>query len=388
MFPLHDNRGNIVGFSGRILPWTDDGKSGKYINSPETPIYHKSKLLFPLYHTKDAIRKAKKVIVVEGELDALASIKASVKNVVAVKGTAFTTDQVKLLSRYADTIILSLDSDTAGVTAAKRSIPIIQDLDLNIRVLNLKDGKDPDEIVKKNPSQWRDLTKKTIDIYDFFLEIALDNFDTTTVEGKKSISKEFIPILNQIKNNIIQDHYIKKFAQTLNLDIQTVKQEMQRIEDKAILKTTSIAKPEKTEKPQSRLDKLLTNILSLIIKNYDNLNLDLLNLDDFPISAVTQILSLLIKQNPKDIITFSKTLAPQLQNQFDLSFLKEEEDLDSTHTKSLFTSLTQEIAKISLRDKLSQLRQALSKVESQQDKATLEQQINDVLLQFRSYQRT
>jgi len=151
MFPLFDVRHNMVGFSGRILPQLDDGKTGKYINSPETVIYHKSQLLFGLSINKEHIRKKGHVVIVEGELDVLASMRANVREVVAVKGVALTLEQVKLLKRFCETIILALDSDQAGTTAAKRAIEVAQGVDMQVRVVELTGGKDPDELVTSDP---------------------------------------------------------------------------------------------------------------------------------------------------------------------------------------------------------------------------------------------
>lgn len=387
MFPLKDTRGNIVGFSGRILPEFDDGKTGKYINSPETPIYHKSQLLFPFSQTKNAIRDKKEVIVVEGEMDALASLRASIKNVVAVKGTAFTSDQVRLLSRYVDTIILSLDSDKAGVAAAKKSVAVIKDFELNIRVLEAKGGKDPDEIVREDPNLWREATQKTVDVYDFFLDSAFSQNDINTPVGQKAISSEIIPVLNQIQNQIIKAHFVKKFAQKLDLKIETVEKEMMRIGQKSSSPSTLFPDKIQTEKPKEKplIDKLLAELLSLIIATYGKFNLKKIPVTDFPSSSVTQIITKLIKESPQDLNQFADNLPSHLQESFNYSFLLEVEKLNDKALDKRFDFLISRIAKITLRDKLSEIANKLKTISDDKLSDELKRQYNDILVRFSSY---
>jgi DNA primase len=382
MFPLKDTRGNIVGFSGRVVPWEDDGKTGKYINSPETLIYHKSKMLFPLFNTKELIRNQNEVIVVEGELDALASLRASVGYVVAVKGTAFTTDQVKLLHRYADTIVLSLDSDKAGIAAAKRSIEVIEQEEINIRVVELSQGKDPDELVKTNPKLWREIVKKAQGVYDFLLNVAQKQHDPNTIDGKKAISQEIVPILNKIQNQVIKDHYVKKLAQILQTQSLIIEQEMQRQQKKQDLNIQSPTPSPPTTK--SRLSQLLDDLLALVLQNPKDVDYSHIPIADFPSSSAQKILEKIIQTKPTNIIAFSHKLPPELQEQFDTSYLKEIENMDKNELEKKCSLLCSEIAKISLRDKLSQLRNELAATDEEK-KSVLEHQINDVLVRLRSY---
>jgi DNA primase len=155
IFPLYDHRGNPIGFSGRILPW-DKRETGKYINSPETPLYHKSNVLFGLNLTRSFIKKKKVAIVVEGELDLISSWQAGIKNVVAIKGSALTEEQVRLLSRFAEKFILALDSDMAGDAATRRGIKIASDMGVEIKVAEISGGyKDPDDAARGNLDSYK-----------------------------------------------------------------------------------------------------------------------------------------------------------------------------------------------------------------------------------------
>lgn len=385
MFPLLDVRGNITGFSGRILPWTDDGKSGKYINSPETLIYHKSKMLFPLFYTKDIIREKENVVVVEGEFDVLASLRANVGNVVAVKGSALTEDQVKLLQRFCNTAVLALDADEAGIKAAKRAIAVASMAEMNIRVVELSQGKDPDELVKSDPKKWREAVKQAVGIYDFFLDVATRQHDPKTPEGKEAISREIVPLLNQIQNKIVQAHYVKKLAGLLNLETSAIEQEMQRQTKKTQIPYLKAVKSQENKKPP-RIQLLLNELLTYVTHHYGKIDLATIPLEDLPDVAVTKILKKLKENKSKDVVAFAGTLPPELQEQFDASFLRELEDLDEKELKIKFTNLISEVAKLALRDKLTELRNRVNSA-SREEQEKLKHQINEVLVLFRSYNR-
>lgn len=386
IFPLFDHRHNLVGFSGRILPWTDDGKMGKYINSPETSLYHKSSMLFPLHYTKEAIRRDEQVVIVEGEFDVLSSLKAGLNSVVAVKGSALTLEQVKLLSRYTKTIILSLDADSAGIAAAKRAIDIASTQDVNIKVVRIENGKDPDELIKTDPKLWHQAIKKAESIYDFFIQTALTSYDIKTIEGKQKITEEIIPVLNKITNKVVQDFYIKKFAQILSTDKSVVLQEMSRMQAKMQL-GVNFKTPDPVKKSENRLTQLLNEFLQLIIYFYKDVDLEKFDLEILPESAVGKIVSQLYKEKPKDIIIFSKKLKPELQDQFNISFMKEPLEKDKQLAQMRLTEIFNEIAKIALRDKLSQVSQKLSVVVSEEEKEKLTHQYNEILVCFRRYSK-
>ena len=151
-FPLSDFRDRILGFSGRILPGSTASNAAKYINSPETDIYHKSQMLFGLNLAKESIKKNNSVLVVEGEFDLISPFQQGVTNIVALKGTAFTSDQLQLLHRYTDNLILGLDSDFAGNNAARKSIELADSMEFDIKVLDLGTTfKDPDEAIQTDP---------------------------------------------------------------------------------------------------------------------------------------------------------------------------------------------------------------------------------------------
>ena len=220
MFPLEDHRGNVAGFAGRTL----DPKQteAKYINTPETPVYHKSDLLYGLRQNKEAIKKADFTVLVEGELDTLSSYQAGVENVVAVKGSALTPNQVSLLKRFTQNLTLALDRDVAGDQAARRGIEVADQAGMAIRVVKLKGGKDPDEVAQKDARLWKGLVKQAVPVYDYFLDSAFSRFDVRTGEGKRSIGQELVPVLAKITDEIVRSHYTSLLAEKLKINEEAI----------------------------------------------------------------------------------------------------------------------------------------------------------------------
>ncbi|MDD4637896.1 MAG: DNA primase, partial [Bacteroidales bacterium] len=225
-FPLFDYRNQIVGFSGRILPTSKNPNLAKYINSPETEIYHKSQMLFGLNLAKEAIRQENSVIIVEGEFDMISPYQSGFKNIVALKGTAFTQEQLQLLRRYTDTLILALDSDFAGDNAARKSIELADSMEFDIKVLNLGDKyKDPDEAIKSDPEFFKSQLKKATDVWDFIIQSQLKIHDINTIKGKKEVLNIILPFLVKIKNSVVKSDYFKKLANEINSNEESIYEE-------------------------------------------------------------------------------------------------------------------------------------------------------------------
>jgi DNA primase len=158
----------------------------------------------------------------------ISSFQAGVKNVLAIKGTALTEAQVKLISRFTQKIILALDQDLAGDQAARRGIEMAENQGMMIRVVETKQGKDPDEIAQKNPKLWQELVKKAVPVYDYLMDSAFARFDGQTIEGKRKISEELIPILAKITNEIVCDHYVRQLSQRLKIGEEAIFKEIEK----------------------------------------------------------------------------------------------------------------------------------------------------------------
>ena len=230
MFPLKNHRGQVVGFSGRII---DNQKKdeAKYMNTPETLLYHKGKMLYGLAELSQEIKKAKVMLIVEGEFDMLSSVQAQVNYACAIKGSALTADHAQLISRYVKKVILALDRDAAGVAATQRAIKILRPVGIDLRVVMIDQGKDPDEFARRDPSGWRQKIKEAVSVYDFFLTVILASHDRATIDGQKEIVQELAGVFALIDNQLEYEFYLKKLAAALDQDKEIVRQDLERWRD-------------------------------------------------------------------------------------------------------------------------------------------------------------
>lgn len=227
MFVLKDHRGNVAGFAGRVLD--PAVKEAKYVNTPETPVYRKSELLYGLTETKEAIRQADAAVLVEGELDLISSFQAGVKNVVAIKGSAVSEAQVRLLKRFTENLILALDQDAAGNLAALKGIEVAEAAGLSLKVVRVRGGKDPDEAAQKKPASWRKQVEGAIPVFDYLLAFALERHDANSADGKRKIVREFLNSLSRAESEVVKAHYLKRLAESLDLAEEVVLKEMDKV---------------------------------------------------------------------------------------------------------------------------------------------------------------
>lgn len=238
MFPLTDSRGRVVGFSGRKVldpaaaAQPDAIKDAKYINSPETLLYHKSKMLYGFSELYQEIRKAGFVVVVEGEFDVISSAQAHSNAVVAIKGSALTTEHAKLLSRTVEKVCLALDSDSAGVAATKKAITALKNTTLQLSIIEIPQGKDPDELVKADPKAWRQAIKAAVSAHEFLIKAALRQHDATTPDGKRKIMQELLPVLVDVEHSVELEHYARILATALNSQFESVMQDIKHFQHK------------------------------------------------------------------------------------------------------------------------------------------------------------
>jgi len=215
IIPLKDVRGQVVGFSGRIL---DPKDTPKYINTVETPIFHKGEFLYGLYNTRQEIKKSGLVLVVEGDFGLLTLFQKGIKNVVALKGTAFTQKQLELLKRYTKKIVLYLDSDEAGVQAALKSAFSAQDKGFSVKVVSGQKGVDPDDLAKEDLPRLKKLIENPKEVYDFAIDTLRDHHDLRVGSEKREFSHKVLKILAQIKDPVERSHYVKKLGLILETD--------------------------------------------------------------------------------------------------------------------------------------------------------------------------
>ena len=213
MVSLADQQGAVIGFTGRLL--ADIENAPKYLNTPQTLLYDKSSHVYGLHLAKDAIRKTGYVVVVEGNLDVLAAHQVGTAQVVATAGTAMTEQHLKVLSRFTDDIRLCFDADKAGIAATERIIPLAEALKLTIRIIQITDAKDPDELIQKDPSAWQTSIEQPLDVMDWLIarHAALHNLQTQA--GRENFKQALFGALRSLKSPGERGIYLQKVAKLL-----------------------------------------------------------------------------------------------------------------------------------------------------------------------------
>ena len=247
-FPIFNYFGDIVGFSARILPSLDDGKMGKYINSPETAIYNKSQVLFGLNFAKDEIRKQNACIIVEGQMDCIASHQAGVNNIVASSGTALTLEQVNILRKLGvKLLIFCFDNDPAGILAVQKAIETVRNMEnltaeivkksgkdsisaipFQKKIVILSEAKDADELIKKDSELWKKYVKDAVDISDYVTNKILEAFDGS-LQSKKTVRDEILAYFKFVSDPLEVDHYLKIVSQRINYSEKDLRSELEEL---------------------------------------------------------------------------------------------------------------------------------------------------------------
>jgi len=325
MFPLFDHRGNVVGFSGRAVEEPYNG--GKYINTRETLVYHKGSMFFGLNTAKEEIKKLDKAIIVEGELDAISCFSIGIKNVVAVKGTALTENQVALINRFTNNICLCFDKDDAGYEATRKSLASLEKKGANITTCFFENAKDADEAIKNDPIAFKKSIKKDIPAYDYIFSRTFSSMEKDRVYGKRKIASELLPMFMGISNEIVKEHYLRKLSLELDVSLDALSKEMEKIEKKEIVtENVFVAKKDRRSRPE-----ILEDYLMSLIVQHDNpkliLEKCLLILKDYKFEVesyqkIINYLSEFFKNNNRfDSKKFPSILPKELVSSFDVSYL-------------------------------------------------------------------
>jgi DNA primase len=262
IFPITNHHGQPVGCTARTM----SGEDAKYINTPQTQIYNKSYILFGLDKARSFIRRQDYAILVEGNMDVIAVSQAGTKNVVGVSGTALTLEQINLLKRYTKNVMIAFDADQAGQRAALRGLDLAWQQGLNVKVIKLKAGKDPDECIKKDKQLWLESIKGAVNIMDYYFDISLIDIDLTRADHKKKAATTLLPIIAKLPDAIDRTHYIQKLASLIVVDDKI-------LEDKI---NTLISGKKETPKPQkaapvikqlNTIEMLTERVLALLLSN-------------------------------------------------------------------------------------------------------------------------
>lgn len=248
MVPLSDAQGRVVGFTARILE--DNPDAPKYINTPSTILYDKGRQAYGLHLAKDAIRKEKFGVVVEGNLDVIASHQAGITNVVAAAGTALTEAHLKDLGRYANDIRFAFDSDKAGIAATERAIPLAQKVGVNVSIITIPDGKDPDELVRKDPKLWEAAINKHQYAVDWLIDRYKGLLDVETGQGKRQFTDIVLQVIRGLTDKVEQDHYLGELAKSIGVSKEAMAAKL--TEQAAAVRPIRLKQPVKQQAPESK----------------------------------------------------------------------------------------------------------------------------------------
>ncbi len=219
--PLMDQSGQVIGFTGRIL--IDDPKAPKYLNTPQTLLYDKSRHVFGLSQAKEAIRKQDFSVIVEGNLDVVSSHQAGVKNVVASAGTAMTEYHLKALSRLSHNVKLAFDGDKAGLAATERAIPIAGQVGVELSIVSLPDSaKDPDELIQQNKNAWKQVTEQAKPVVDWIMQQYSRREDMQSAAGKRRFTDESLRVVRMLDDEVEREHYMKQIATFTNTSFDAI----------------------------------------------------------------------------------------------------------------------------------------------------------------------
>ncbi|MFH1598541.1 MAG: DNA primase [Patescibacteria group bacterium] len=372
MFPINDVHGNPIGFTGRILESNEE--AAKYVNTPQTLIYNKSTVIYGLDRAKQAIKSEKLAVMVEGNMDVLASHQAGVLNVVASSGTALTEGQINLIKRYSPNIAIAFDADLAGEGAAKRGIELAMLSGLNVRVITLPYGKDPDECIKKSVQLWKDAIVNNQSIMDYYFTTTFDKLNLNKVEDKKEAAKILIPIIDKIADTVEQTHYLQQLAEKLKVEEKILRDKLGELKPET--KTKDIKPPLKQK--SALKDRSLTEseeLLGIALKYYENLDYIIDNCkSEFLIDRDLQNLykSLIVyytekhRFDPAEFRTKLKAENEELSQKIDILELLAEDlytDFDEDMFKSEIDNIIRFLNKKYLTSQLIQIEKGLKELE-------------------------
>jgi len=280
MFPIIDEVGRVVGFSARVLPSFQEEGGAKYINTPQTLVYDKSRVLFGLFQAKTEIKRKGLAVIVEGNMDVIAAFSAGQRNVVAVSGTALTKDQLKIVGRYSKDVDLCFDMDSAGQSATEKSIKNCLEEDFNVGVILLPSGvKDVGELVEKGKADLEEIFSQSRPVMEYFFEKNFKQFDAENPKERKAIVQNILNIIKDIADPIEQSFWLKKLSEKLSIEEELLTEVLEkyriRKENKA-LKADQENQQEfpNSQKGQNRLVLLEERLLGLFVLFKDKIDFD------------------------------------------------------------------------------------------------------------------
>jgi DNA primase len=220
IFTICDNRGRITGFGARILQ--DSDRQAKYVNSPQTLVFDKSGTLYGINLAAQAIRQKDQAVMVEGYMDVITAHQNGITNIVASMGTAVTERQVNDLKKLTKNIVLALDADTAGEEAMLRCVDYENSLDIELKVVVLPEGEDPDSVIRDDPGKWYELLDKAIPVLDYVIQMSSSQLDMSSASGRRTLVDKILPYIQLVRNVTKQTHYVNMLSRVSDVKIDTI----------------------------------------------------------------------------------------------------------------------------------------------------------------------
>lgn len=379
IFPIRDLQGQTIAFGGRIFGIEKSDEVAKYLNSPQTDLYDKSRVLFGLDKSKMEIRAKDQCVIVEGYMDLIMSYQAGVKNVAASSGTALTENHLNIIARYTKNLAMAFDSDSAGAAATKRSVDMALRGDFSVRVIPMKE-KDPADIVKKDPQEWiQTVESKSQSVMEFYFADAFSKFESSTLEGQREIKDSILPMIKAIASKTEQSYWLADLASRLRVSEGDLLADMKKIKDEPQFgRDSRIASVSKQPAIQSRQEGLEERFLGLCLNNPGFLkNAPEVSGDCFQNEALAKIFSQLqglAQEQKEDLINHLRgSLSHELKVQVDYLSLKIEQQpvAEEMEIISEIESCIRELKIIKLRKNLVVLSAQIKEAQSSSDKSKI-----------------
>lgn len=381
MFPIFDLNSQVVGFGGRIFGEKEKTEPAKYMNTPNTLIYDKSKLLYGLDKAKVAIRQQGNCVLVEGYMDTIMVSQAGGENVVASSGTALTPWQLQILKRYCDNLLTAFDMDVAGDNATKRGVELALQKGFDVKVIPML-RKDPADTIAEDPKLWQEAIENARSFLTHSFETSLGRHDKSTAEGKRKIAEQLLPLIKQIPNKIEQAHWIGMLAKELQVKEESVQEELKRVSYTNHEGSEQENKGKEGTPVKTRKEMLEERVLSLLVLERSNIDAFKQEYQDY-FSLYSQDIIEGMRKNPAFDLDTNDIFAPDVAEFLKYVALKGEvEDIEEDR-KQEFDSCLKELKHLWLKKRLDTITKDMREAEQKQD----EQKVQTLVIEFHKVSR-
>jgi len=382
MFPINNIFGQTIGFTARILK--KDDQQGKYVNTPQTIAYDKSSVLYNMDLAKMAIKQKNYTILAEGQMDVISSYMAGVQNIIASSGTALTPQQVKIIKRYSENLMIAYDADKAGLKATFRIVDNALVENINIKIIEMPKGMDPDQLIKEDKQKWLDAVKNAKPIMDFVFDKVFSIGDLNNVFHKKQMVRKLLVFISKFRDDIERETYLKRLSDSIDIDYDLLKEKLDIFLNKN-KKNYVVEKEDNKEYQPSKLDKkeeLLKKIIALGINfsnslEYLSSNLELEYINKSLVDELYKdIIVYYTKNNSFDLKIFKKSIDKEKSALLDIIifiFENEYNDYDQNDSFVDLKSLVRVFKKEFLTEELRELEKLLKLAERKNDQKKIEE---------------